>query len=257
VLLILFKDVVSLYAVQFSKYARKHKIPGLAIMSGLHFVTSFPPIVGYGLLSYISGFIFGLGYGLIPVIVGAELGAIACFLAVRWYLSIGQSGEEEPLLPTQQLTGGYPHFELVNSIMSGNSAFKLLLIIRLSPYPFALFNMLFACTSLSFGKFAVGTLISLFKNVLNVYIGSLFHDLADIEHRSPEKSWALMAASAMATFLFFWLTWIVRQEFNIAQRERDVVAPEENRRRLEAKRMRRKELSRQRLAEAMSTDEAV
>jgi hypothetical protein len=48
----------------------------------------------------------------------------------------------------------------------------LFILIRLSPYPFNLLNVLFASTDISLFHFAAGTAITLLKIALHVYIGA-------------------------------------------------------------------------------------
>jgi hypothetical protein len=49
---------------------------------------------------------------------------------------------------------------------------QLFVLIRLSPYPFNLLNVLFAATDISLFHFALGTAITLLKIALHVYIGA-------------------------------------------------------------------------------------
>lgn len=51
----------------------------------LLFLTCFPPLVGYGTLLYMFGFIYGFPLGFFPAYLGAWSGGVCCFLlARRW-----------------------------------------------------------------------------------------------------------------------------------------------------------------------------
>lgn len=49
---------------------------------------------------------------------------------------------------------------------------KLFLLIRLSPYPFNLLNVLFATTNISLAHYTLGTALSLLKISLHIYVGA-------------------------------------------------------------------------------------
>jgi uncharacterized membrane protein YdjX (TVP38/TMEM64 family) len=56
---------------------------GYAVMAAITFVAAIPPMLGYGTVLLLSGYVFGFPWGALPCIAGAVLGAAVVFLAVR------------------------------------------------------------------------------------------------------------------------------------------------------------------------------
>lgn len=72
----------------------------------------------------------------------------------------------------ERIHGKIQEREKSNRLSKLTYILKLFLLIRLSPYPFNLLNVLFAATDIKLSHFAVGTALSLLKIALHVYIGA-------------------------------------------------------------------------------------
>ncbi|CEP15543.1 hypothetical protein [Parasitella parasitica] len=134
---------------------------GYILLSALIFSSAFPPILGYSTYQTLSGFTFGFSIGFPISYFSALAGAVACFQLSRTFLKAR----------VVQTLSKYPNLEAVVKAVE-KKGFRLFLLIRFSPYPYNLLNVLFAATNISLFQFAAGTGISLLKIALHVYIGA-------------------------------------------------------------------------------------
>ncbi|KAI8345370.1 snare associated Golgi protein-domain-containing protein [Blakeslea trispora] len=135
---------------------------GYILMAFLIFLSSFPPVIGYGTYQTLSGFTYGFGVGFVISYFSALIGAMACFQLSRVYL-----GEER----IQRLMNKSHSLKALIKAVD-KKGFKLFLLIRFSPYPYNLMNVLFATTPITLAQFTLGTGISLIKIALHVYVGA-------------------------------------------------------------------------------------
>eukprot|EP01137_Pigoraptor_chileana_P025118 Opistho-2@94102 len=149
---------------------------GGVVLATLVFASAFPPIVGYGWLLFLCGYALGFPLGIAPAYTGALAGAVACFALSRTLLS----GRAE------RFAAKYPLYRAVKTGLE-SGGLPLLLLLRLAPYPFALFNCILATTRLSFRSFIFVTALSLVKVVVHVYIGSRLHDVHDVVNGTKDK----------------------------------------------------------------------
>ncbi|KAF9432624.1 hypothetical protein BGZ76_010534 [Entomortierella beljakovae] len=116
-----------------------------------------------------SGYIYGFGYGLVIAYTSALLGSVACFyLCRRWF----QVQVRTLMAKRQSLKSVVKAVE--------KRGFKLMILIRLAPYPFNVMNALLSATHVPLSTFTIATAISLSKLILHVYIGSTLSSLATI-----------------------------------------------------------------------------
>ncbi|KAI8644213.1 snare associated Golgi protein-domain-containing protein [Parasitella parasitica] len=134
---------------------------GYILLSVLIFSSAFPPILGYSTYQTLSGFTFGFSIGFPISYFSALAGAVVCFQLSRTFLKAR----------VVQTLSKYPNLEAAVKAVE-KKGFRLFLLIRFSPYPFNLLNVLFAATNISLFQFAAGTGISLLKIALHVYIGA-------------------------------------------------------------------------------------
>ncbi|KAJ1958333.1 Tlg2-vesicle protein [Dispira parvispora] len=149
---------------------------GVVIMTFLIFLTAFPPVFGYSTLTTLTGFAYGFPLGFIPCFLGALSGSVACFVLCRKY---GQNHLRWLFNWNPHITATVQAIEL--------KGFKLLLLIRLSPYPFNLVNALLSGTQIPLKTFTLATAVSLIKLNTHVYIGANLTTFSNaiFERRSP------------------------------------------------------------------------
>ncbi|OZJ06168.1 hypothetical protein BZG36_00991 [Bifiguratus adelaidae] len=109
----------------------------------------------------LSGFTFGFTVGLIVAYSAALIGGTLCFLLARRYLQ----------RYIRSWFKQYRHLEAVLRAVE-KRGLKLLVLIRVAPYPYNIMNVLLATTTVSTGTFILGTALSLIKIALHVFIGA-------------------------------------------------------------------------------------
>ncbi|RKP37241.1 snare associated Golgi protein-domain-containing protein, partial [Dimargaris cristalligena] len=134
---------------------------GAVIMTLFIFTTAFPPMMGYSTSVTLSGFAYGFPLGFLPAFIGALTGAIACFMLCRRY------GKHH----IQWVFNWNPHITAAVKAIE-KKGFKLLLLIRISPYPFTIINALLSGTNITLKSYSIATAISLLKLITHVYVGA-------------------------------------------------------------------------------------
>ncbi|KAF9907114.1 hypothetical protein BX616_000525 [Lobosporangium transversale] len=140
----------------------------LIIMLGL-FLTAFPPIFGYSSLVTMSGYVYGFAFGLFIAYTSALLGSVACFYLCRRWFKV----QVRTLMAKKQG---------MKSVVKAveKRGFKLMLLIRLAPYPFNVMNALLSATHIPLSTYTFATALSLTKLALHIYIGSTLSSLATV-----------------------------------------------------------------------------
>ncbi len=134
-----------------------------------------------------AGFLFGVGVGFLTVWIGANLGAYAAFLVGR-FLARDWVAKK---------VAGNPRFAAIDEAV-GREGFKIVLLLRLSPvFPFNLLNYALGLTRVSFGRYALATVIGMLPGALMyVYLGSAARSLAAVAAGKVE--------GGLAGQIFFW-----------------------------------------------------
>ncbi|KAF8942875.1 hypothetical protein BGZ47_006045 [Haplosporangium gracile] len=130
-----------------------------------------------------SGYVYGFRLGLFIAYTSALLGSIACFYLCRRWFKV----QVRALMAKKQS---------MKSVVKAveKRGFKLMILIRLAPYPFNVMNALLSATHIPMSTFALATALSLTKLALHVYIGSTLSSLAPItttpegETTSPDET---------------------------------------------------------------------
>ncbi|KAF9965322.1 hypothetical protein BGZ70_005035 [Mortierella alpina] len=140
------------------------------------FATSFPPMIGYSSVVTMSGYVYGFVQGFLIAFSSALMGAIVCFyFCRRWF----KAQVRKLLAKNKSLKS------VVRTVEK--RGFKLLVLIRLAPYPFNIMNALLSATHIPLPTFALATAISLVKLTLHVYIGSTLSSLAGGDDDQDDK----------------------------------------------------------------------
>lgn len=177
---------------------------GMFLMGLLIAVSSIPPMIGYGTLNYVSGFIFGL-WGFIPSYVGGVSGATMTWLLTRIVLGNDYS---------ETVKKAYPQWGVMERALQ-KRGLRLLILIRLAPYPYSIMNVLLSTMkSIPLWKFVLATAAALPKLFIHVYLGSTVHDLAELHETTPGKFAMLIIFGTMGLALFLYLGYVVGREMN-------------------------------------------
>ncbi|KAI1316045.1 hypothetical protein EDD11_010509 [Mortierella claussenii] len=199
----------------------------LAIMLCL-FATSFPPIIGYSSIVTMSGYVYGFLFGFVIAFSGALAGGIVCFFFCRkWFKPqvrklMAKNKSLKSVVRTVEKRG-----------------FRLLVLIRLAPYPYNIMNALLSATHIPLLTFALATGLSLLKLTLHVYIGSTLSSLTegddddntknpdgtpkdpDVDHGSKRLKFVFMILGiifGIGIGAYVW--WVARQEVAITEAAR-------------------------------------
>ncbi|KAJ9067156.1 Tlg2-vesicle protein [Entomophthora muscae] len=152
-------------------YLRKAGTIGMLVPIGLIFITSFPPMPGYGTLSVLCGFIYGFPFGIIPPFIGGVLGSSCCFFLSRRYGSVY----------VRRLLLHYTYIDAAMKAIEIKGV-KLLFLIRLAPYPWTVMNFVLGATRISYLDYITATALSLVKILFHIYIGS---SLSSFTEKNP------------------------------------------------------------------------
>ena len=118
-----------------------------------------------------AGFLFGVPVGLLSAWTGASQGACAAFL-------VGRTLARDWVA---RKVSSNPKFAAVDEAV-GREGFKIVLLLRLSPvFPFNFLNYALGLTKVSFGKYALASLLGMLPGgLMYVYFGSAARSLADV-----------------------------------------------------------------------------
>lgn len=124
------------------------------------------PLPGFGMLVVASGFLFGFPYGFFLVYPSAVLGAVLSFAVGRRIPSSWLSHMPKKLV------------QLQGAVSQGG--FTTLLLLRLTPLPFAFSNLLLGSTQeVSCWSHAAATALGFLRLALNSYLGTTMYNAAN------------------------------------------------------------------------------
>ena len=137
-----------------------------------------------------AGFLFGLPVGFLTVWIASTLGACAAFL-------VGRTAAREWV--AEKMTNN-ERFAAIDSAI-GQQAFKLILLMRLSPvFPYNFLNYALGLTKASFRHYALGTALGMIPGILMyVYLGAGVRSLAEVAAQAEGKG-----ETPLAQRIFFW-----------------------------------------------------
>lgn len=135
-----------------------------------------------------AGFLFGVPTGLLSAWIGATLGACAAFL-------VGRTLARDWVA---RKVAGNRKFEAIDEAV-GREGFKIVLLLRLSPvFPFNFLNYALGLTKVSFGSYALASLIGMLPGgLMYVYFGSAARSLSHVAAGKVE--------GGLAGQIFFWV----------------------------------------------------
>ena len=122
-------------------------------------------------LTLAAGFLFGMAWGAVTASLGATLGAIAAFVAGRFFFR----GYVESRL------FDHPRFLAIDRAIDGQG-FTIVLLTRLcSLFPYSLMSYLFGLTKVPLGRYVLATWLGKLPGILLFsYLGSTAKSLADL-----------------------------------------------------------------------------
>ncbi|KAG0011741.1 Tlg2-vesicle protein [Entomortierella chlamydospora] len=169
-------------------YIRKSSA-GMVVLGAIMAATCIFPLFGYGAVSMICGYVYGIPMGFIPAFFGDIIGASAGFCKYI-FRKFGDNIE----------------FREMSKAVSTDGIF-ILFLIRLSSFPFAVLNAYFgAMTQLPYWKFILATTLSTPRLFLPIFIGQNISSLADptVTGNSRIIKWAASIAGIIIALAVGW-----------------------------------------------------
>ncbi|CAI2192168.1 5120_t:CDS:2, partial [Funneliformis geosporum] len=175
---------------------------GFLIIGGIIIISSIPPVPGYGSTIIICGYIYGFPLGFIPAFFSALLGASFSFYLCRT-ICLGYA---------RKLAKKQSNFQKL-SLAIEEGGFKIIFLIRLSPFPFPWSNAFFGTIqSVSFWKFFIATALSLPKLLIYIFMGSRFRNLS--EEMDTTSRIINYVTLAVGFVLLFFAAWYIYNKMN-------------------------------------------
>jgi uncharacterized membrane protein YdjX (TVP38/TMEM64 family) len=162
---------------------------GVLLIFTLAFLTSHPPLPGFGLTLLLAGYSKGLWVGFGIAYLGGMAGACSCFLLGHYFL-----GSLVDVMVTPQ------YARSLNAAIK-DMGFRFIFLIRLAPMPFAVFNLLLGTLeSISLRSFFIATLCSEFKLLGDVWVGVFLRQLHALSLSGGHlETWQIVAMSVGVT----------------------------------------------------------
>ncbi|KAG2197315.1 hypothetical protein INT46_005641 [Mucor plumbeus] len=154
-------------------------------------------MIGFTFASTLTGFIYGFPGGIFPAQTGAFVGAIIAFGLIKKY----NFNRFIRLSPSKQ----EKYTAIQEAIEQGG--FKMIMLIRLSPIPWPIQNMLLSILpTISTQQFVLASFLSSFKVSVEVWIGS---QLADISNPNlpPSAHRIAMMVMGVGVFILIAVAW--------------------------------------------------
>ncbi|KAG0308812.1 Tlg2-vesicle protein [Dissophora globulifera] len=142
---------------------------GMVVLAAIMAATCIFPLFGYGVVSMICGYVYGVPKGFIPAFAGDVIGASLCFWLYRLAFNKYFSRKFHDHIEFKELSKAV-----------SKDGFFILFLIRLSSFPFAVLNAYFgAMTQLSYWRFILATALSTPHLFIPIFIGHNINSLGD------------------------------------------------------------------------------
>ncbi|PPQ65213.1 hypothetical protein CVT26_000190 [Gymnopilus dilepis] len=165
------------YLDELSLWLRADEQYGHAILFGLIFLTTIPPIPLYSTFIILSGYTFGAWAGAIISYFAALSGALVVFTVSRYLFNESIERWLESCVPIKRV------------VRAIDRRPKLLFLIRLAPYPYNVMNCLLAASpTLTLHTYTVCTALSLFKVIIHTSVGASIHSFREYQNTDSSPS---------------------------------------------------------------------
>lgn len=191
IVLVLNGRTLAVHLESFSAGLRARGAWGALLFIG-SFAVASAAFVPAGLLTMMSGALFGIGAGIVYAFAGASLGAILAFLLARY----AARGSVERWLQRS------PRMSLLGDAV-GEHGRRIVALLRLSPViPFSVINVAMGVTRIHFVDFVVANVGMLPVTALYVYYGAAAGALVaahGAQHPHDAAYWILLVVGLAAT----------------------------------------------------------
>ncbi|KNC87219.1 hypothetical protein SARC_00654 [Sphaeroforma arctica JP610] len=189
----IFKDSLLKHLGEFAEIIRDAGTLGILICWFLVVITSVPPMPGYSASIITCGYLYGYK-GFFLAYFGALAGATFAFTGGRWLF---KEQVERKLMDQPRMSA------LAATIAVAD--FKMLVLIRIAPYPYTILNVLFSVTDIPLTQFVAATAISLVKVIIHVSVGVSLSSLDnDTRETSTGEYLLLIFGGILTVYLTFY-----------------------------------------------------
>ncbi|KAF8840464.1 hypothetical protein BDN67DRAFT_1011475 [Paxillus ammoniavirescens] len=168
---------------------------GWLIPIGIFFVISFPPLFGHEILAIVCGLVWGVWAGFGITVAGTLLGEIGNFYVFRYLFQARAEKEEKRNI----------QYACLSKIVR-EGGFKIALIARYSAVPGHFTTAIFAVCGMNIFVFVMAALLSMPKQFITVYIGTLLESSASGSATTQNKilSYVVGCITAIVTVAAMW-----------------------------------------------------
>ncbi|SCU85574.1 LAFA_0D16468g1_1 [Lachancea sp. 'fantastica'] len=141
------------------------------VFISLVFLVSFPPLIGFSMLSIMVGIIYGISFtGWITLFIGSVGGSIAAFVLFKTLLRS----------QAERLVHANAKFEALTSILQDNDSYLMIAMIRLCPFPYSFTNGAIAgIYGVTLRNFSLGSVLTCPKLFMYLFLGSRLKRLGE------------------------------------------------------------------------------
>jgi len=164
------------------------------IFVALYTLVSLPVVWGYIVINLACGYVYGLLHGIAVTVITATIGVIIAHILCKHVLA---SHIKSLLQQTEYVRS-------LLSVISGQQAFKLVVLARLTPIPFGLQNAVFSVSSLSTERYILASVLGLLPTqTLNIYIGSTLRSMEEVVTNSDHMmtGWVILIIQLLITLM--------------------------------------------------------
>ncbi|GMN32479.1 hypothetical protein TIFTF001_003703 [Ficus carica] len=169
---------------------------------------------------WVAGMTFGYGYGFLLIISGAAVGiSLPYFIGSLFHHKLQGWLERYP-----------KRASILTSAGEGNwfHQFRAVMLIRISPFPYIIYNYCAVATNVKFGPYFLGSLVGMVPEIfVTIYTGILIRTLAEASHErhnlsAPQIIFTVLGfCAAAATTIFF--TVYAKRKLKELQREDEML----------------------------------
>ncbi|KIM64481.1 hypothetical protein SCLCIDRAFT_1213305 [Scleroderma citrinum Foug A] len=168
---------------------------GWLIPIAIFFIISFPPLFGHEILAIVVGLVWGVWAGFGITAAGTLLGEVGNFYAARYFFQSYALKQEQKNIQYACLS------KLVR-----DGGFKIALIVRYSAVPGHFTTAIFAVCGMNIFVFIAAAILSMPKQFITVYIGTLLEENANGTENTRDKilSYVVGGVTAIVTIAAMW-----------------------------------------------------
>ncbi|KAG6334575.1 hypothetical protein ID866_4512 [Astraeus odoratus] len=168
---------------------------GWLIPIAIFFVISFPPLFGHEILAIVVGLVWGVGVGFAITAAGTFLGEVANFYATKYFFQSYATRKEK---------SNIQYACIAKLVREGG--FKIALILRYSAVPGHFTTAVFSLCGMKVFIFIAAAILSLPKQFITVYIGTLLEEEADGSVTTTDKvlSYVVGTITGIVTIAAMW-----------------------------------------------------